>query len=118
MAGTIRSKVDSKGKRWSIKMRDHYGYFNDTIGADEDETDVYVNSEAIYSEIEKRKVFVVLQNDIDTQKFDEHKVILGATSKRHAKEIYLRNYSKGFKGFGSVEVVDNLNQWLGDELQR
>lgn len=118
IAGSIRSKIGKNGKRWATKMKDHYGYFNNTLGADGDHIDVFINSKATHDKIEERKTFVVLQNNINTKKFDEHKVILGAISKSHAKEIYLRNYGDDFKGFGSVEEIYNLSEWLNNETNK
>ena len=118
ITGSIRSNIDSDGKRWTTKMIDHYGYFNGTLGADGDHIDVFINSEANNSEIENSKAYAVIQNDIVTGKFDEHKLVLGAISKAHAKAIYLRNYSKDFKGFGSVLGIDELGEWLDSETKR
>jgi len=98
-------------------MKDHYGYFNGTLGADGDHVDVFVNSEANSKEIEARKAYVITQNDIITKEFDEHKYILGATSKEHAKQIYLRNYSKDYKGFGGVDEVSDLDLSLDSQTK-
>ena len=117
IAGSTRSNIDSDGKRWTTKMKDHYGYFNGTLGADGDHVDVFVNSEANSKEIEARKAYVITQNDIITKEFDEHKYILGATSKEHAKQIYLRNYSKDYKGFGGVDEVSDLDLSLDSQTK-
>lgn len=41
--GSIRSGVDENGfQPWQTQMSAHYGYFEDTLGADGDELDVFV----------------------------------------------------------------------------
>lgn len=111
-AGSGRSGVDTDGKKWSILMQDHYGYFNNTEGADGDHIDVFLNSDANEEELNERDVFTVHQNDVKTGKYDEDKVILGCKSETHAKEVYLRNYEVDYKGFGSIKKVDDLEAYL------
>ncbi|MDR2059908.1 MAG: hypothetical protein LBQ29_00730, partial [Acinetobacter sp.] len=43
-AGSTRSGGDPEGKEWEIKLSHHYGYIEDTTGADGDEIDVFVKN--------------------------------------------------------------------------
>jgi hypothetical protein len=59
-------------------MSAHYGYFEDTLGADGDELDVFVALGTPHDY--DGRVFVISQNDRHGN-FDEHKVILGVTKR-------------------------------------
>ena len=76
--GSTRSGVDENGQPWQTQMSAHYGYFEDTLGADGDELDVFVALGTPHDY--DGRVFVISQNDRHGN-FDEHKVILGVTSK-------------------------------------
>ncbi|MDC4801367.1 hypothetical protein NQ814_17690, partial [Acinetobacter baumannii] len=43
-AGSIRSGKDQEGNLWQVQMKHHYGYIEDTTGADGDELDVFIKS--------------------------------------------------------------------------
>ena len=49
-------------------------------------------------------MYVVNQVDSDG-KFDEHMGVIGAADEAEARELYLENYSKGWKGIGSVAAM-------------
>lgn len=107
---STRSGVGKDGKAWSTTMKDHYGYFGATKSkADGDAVDFFLNDEHLDSEI----VFVVNQNNEDGT-FDEHKVVLGCINVDDAKKTYLRNYSKGWTGLGSIKamVLDDFKTWV------
>lgn len=97
--GSVRRGVDADGQAWETQMTAHYGYFEGTIGADGDELDVFVlpNTPVDY----EGRVFVISQID-KYGNFDEHKVILGATSKVIANQVYRSHYDENFNGQGSI----------------
>ncbi len=88
--GSIRTGVDINGLPWESVLPEDYGYIDGTKGMDGDELDIYIgptpNSEL---------VFVVDQKDFQATKnrFDEHKIILGATNMKEAREIYIAGFS-------------------------
>ena len=92
LAGSFRKGVNEEtGELWRNKLLDHYGFFTNTIGEDNEEIDVWLNAKATALEIETRPIFAIKQYFRDGS-FDEYKVILGALSASHAKRIYTRNY--------------------------
>ena len=88
--GSKRSGVDPAGQPWEVEMSAHYGYVRRTEGADGEQVDVYLASER-----EDTPAFVVDQVDPKTGRFDEHKVVLGAASRREAEQIYDAQFSDG-----------------------
>jgi hypothetical protein len=111
-AGSTRSGVDASGKKWSQKMFSHYGYLKRSLGKDGDQVDVFVNPKGK----EGKEVFVVDQVDPKTNKFDEHKVMIGYDSKEDAKQAYLSNYEDGWKGLGNISGMsqETFKAWLND----
>lgn len=93
----------------------HYGYVLGTEGRDGDHVDVFIGPK-LDSEI----VFVI---DQVTQggRFDEHKAVIGVTSKKRAKQLYLANYPSGWKcGPITSMTVEQFKAWLekGDQTRR
>ncbi|RHX90266.1 chromosome partitioning protein ParB [Leptospira yasudae] len=106
--GTYRSGEDRDGKKWKIKIRNDYGYLKRTSGADGDHVDVFLGPDT-----ESEIVFVINQKNKD-HSFDEHKVMFGFHDQKAAKQAYLSNYEKGWKGFGSIIslTIDQFKEWL------
>ena len=100
-AGSIRSGTDPNGNEWQITMKHHYGFIENTTGADGDEIDVFVKNH-LFDEPEC--AYIIKQVDINGQ-FDEQKVIIGAETEEEAKEIYLSNYEKSWQGFGGIKKI-------------
>ena len=97
--GSYRQGIDNNGRVWRIFMRHPYGYIRATEGTDGDHVDVYIGPDK-----HSDRVFIVHQNDPDTGKYDEDKVMLGMRSPEEAKMAYLKQYDRpGF--FGSMEEV-------------
>lgn len=97
--GSVRRGVDQDGQAWETKMSAHYGYIEDTIGADGDELDIFIapDTEQDY----QGRVFII--NQIDRAgRFDEHKVILGVPSKARAIALYQAHYDEQFNSIGSI----------------
>jgi hypothetical protein len=111
-AGSTRSGVDASGKEWSQKMFSHYGYLKRSLGKDGDQVDVFINPKGK----EGKEIFVVDQVDPKTNKFDEHKVMIGYDSKEDAKQAYLSNYEDGWKGLGNISGMsqETFKAWLND----
>ena len=110
--GSTRKGTDKSGKQWESTMSGHYGYFKRTEGKDGDQVDVIVNPGTETSP----KVFVVDQVDPKSGKFDEHKVIMGTSSEREARDLYLSNYEEGWQGLGAITEMNQpvFKEWLKD----
>jgi hypothetical protein len=106
--GSVRRGVSSSGEIWRREMTAHYGYISGTKGMDGDQVDVFMGRHP-----ESELVFVVHQINQSTGEFDELKVVLGETNMKTAKELYLSNYTKGWK-CGDIEpmTVDQFKELL------
>jgi hypothetical protein len=93
-------------------LKNHYGYFKRTVGKDKDHVDVFMTDRA---EDASLPVFVVDQVT-EGGKFDEHKVVMGATDEADARATYLANYSPGWKGLGAITQMtqDEFKAWVND----
>ena len=114
--GSTRSGTSPDGKEWSIVLKCEYGYIKRTEGADGDHVDCFIGPNP-----EDTAVFVVNQVDPGTRKFDEHKVLLGFSTKEKARKGYLANYEDGWQGLGSLKqmTMDEFKEWLdGDTTKR
>ena len=109
--GSKRSGVSPEGKKWETTMTGHYGYFNRTEGKDGDQVDVFVNQGR---KRKKDNAYIVDQVDPETGKFDEHKTLLGYSSKGKAEKAYLSNYEDGWQGLGNITEVpmDEFKPWV------
>lgn len=110
--GSTRSGKDADGKEWKVTMHDTYGYIRGKFGKDGDHLDMFINDKADLDNWDG-DVFVVDQVNPDGS-FDEHKVMYGYDSMDDAEKAYLANYSKGWKGLGSITGVskDEFDKWL------
>lgn len=109
--GDLRDGVDRDGNPWSVVMPAHYGYVTRTIGADEDQVDVYLGPDP-----DSERVWVIDQLDLQTGKFDEHKAFLGFNTAEEVLDTYTSAFSDG-KGFDRISGVtrmdvDGFKQWL------
>ncbi|MDR3143229.1 MAG: hypothetical protein LBU37_16105, partial [Tannerellaceae bacterium] len=113
--GSTRSGVDRNGKKWSVKMKNTYGYIRGTESKDGDHIDVFVGNNPNSS-----KVFVVDQINPETGEFDEHKVMLGFDDIEQARKSYLSNYSKGWQGLGDITETEigDFREWAQKEGAR
>ena len=110
--GSTRRGVDRSGKEWSVEMKSHYGYIKGTKGKDKDHVDIFVKPST--PDTYDGMAYVVDQITPDTKQFDEHKVVLGASSLAEAKSLYLENYKKGWQGIGAISPMpmNRLKEWL------
>lgn len=92
-AGTVREDKHNTPPQWGTEMQAHYGYIRGTLGHDKDHLDVFVKTGT--PENFDGTAYVVNQNHANG-KFDEHKVILGPTSLKEARELYLDHYTPGW----------------------
>ncbi|HHJ4202520.1 TPA: PLxRFG domain-containing protein [Aeromonas veronii] len=113
--GSTRSGTDRDGKAWQSTMAHDYGYIKRTLGADGDHVDVFIGDQP-----DSETVYVVDQVDPKTGKFDEHKVMMGFADEQAARDGYLANYEKGWKGLGSIKAmpVESFKRWVkgGDTM--
>lgn len=111
--GAKRSGVDKNGKPWTCVQPATYGYLLKTHGADGDHVDVYVGDDHASD-----KVFVVDQLNADSGKFDEHKAMLGFSSKAAAVQTYAKAFSDGKAkdrlGAVTEMSVDAFKSWVRD----
>lgn len=109
--GSTRSGKDASGKPWSVKMPADYGYAKRTVGADGDHVDTYVGPYP-----DSTSVFVIDQKDIQSGKFDEHKIMLGFNSLHDAENTYIAGFSdgKGKERIGAISrlTIDEFKHWL------
>ena len=109
--GSKRRWKDEKGNEGYNIMKHHYGYFKKTNGngKDGDAVDVFIGPYPTDFET----VYVVDQNSANRE-FDESKVMLGFKSITDAKEAYMSNYSKDWKGFRDITGVsiETFKRWL------
>ncbi|EQA61444.1 ParB N-terminal domain-containing protein [Leptospira alexanderi] len=106
--GSYRSGTDHDGNTWKNKIHYDYGYLKRTKGADGDHVDVFVGPD-----IESGIVFIINQKNKDGS-FDEHKIMLGFHDEKAARAGYLKNYSKNWKGLGSIVTLTlpQFKEWL------
>jgi len=114
-AGSTRSGTDKSGRQWSQKMKHDYGYFKGTVGFDKDHVDVFFKGGYKGG---AKKVYIV--NQYDGNKFDEHKVIIGDTTKAGALKTYNANYEKGWKGGKDVVEMsmDDFKEWVKSDAPK
>ena len=108
--GSIRKGLDENGVAWSTEMKHPYGYFNNTIGNDGDEVDVFLGTHLngdFY-------VFVINQSIGEPKSFDEHKVMFGFRDKEEAVAAYFENYQTGWNGFDNAITLtlDQFKNWV------
>ncbi|MGA8882800.1 MAG: hypothetical protein WB445_04165 [Acinetobacter sp.] len=100
-ADSVRAGTDPGGKKWEVKMQHHYGYIENTMGADGDEIDVFVKN---HLDSVPEQAYIIRQLNA-AGAFDEHKIIIGAESEDEAKQIYHSNFEAGWQGFGSIQRI-------------
>ena len=111
--GSYRKGVDGNGNKWKTLMKNDYGYFLCTKGKDGDAIDVFIGNN-----YDTRKIFVVDQKF--GNKFDESKVMMCFNDIESAKNAYLSNYNKDWKGFWKITEVDEkcFKKWLYDKKRQ
>lgn len=110
--GSYRKGVDKDGKKWKIRMNNTYGYFLGVFGKDKDHIDCFIN-DAVDLDRFAGKIYVIDQVDREGN-FDEHKIMYGFDSVKDAKNAYLSNYEKGWRGLGHITPATQkvFNRWM------
>ena len=113
--GSVRSGVDAQGNKWETTMQNTYGYIRGTEGVDGDHIDVFLSDDPTNG-----NVYVVDQINPNTGDFDEHKVMYGFGSLEEAREAYLSNYSKGWKGLGDITESsrEEFKKWINSSHRK
>ena len=93
-------------------LKQHYGYIRLTEDRDGEQIDVFLTDQATD---ETLPVFVIDQVNKEGR-FDEHKVVMGMTGEQVARDAYLSNYPKGWKGLGAITKMTwpEFKEWLQD----
>ena len=115
--GSVRKSKPDAVKKWETTMQDHYGYIKGTRGADDEggaipeQVDAYIGQNPL-----SENIFIVDQVNPGNGQFDEHKVMMGYNDEAAAREGYLRNYEKNWKGLGQITrvPVDEFKTWLNE----
>jgi hypothetical protein len=97
------------GHGWVTRAPEHYGFIGGYIGSDGDEMDCYIGAH-----IHSGRVFVIDQNAINSNEFDEHKCMIGFYSKQEALACYLAGHQLGRKIFRSITALSiaEFKSWL------
>lgn len=108
-AGHWRIGKKEDGKLWFTKMRDAYGYIQRHEGYDGDAVDVFLGPD-----LDSPWVHVVNQTDGKSNTFDEVKCVIGCHTEAEARLLYMRNYTKGWRGYRSCVrmSVEQFKNWL------
>jgi len=110
--GLTISIENAKGTRrkpdWP-ELSAHYGYLNRTEGGDGEHIDVFIGPNP-----DSELVFVIDQVK-ESGRFDEHKIVMGTTSRQEALDLYLANYPAGWKvGPVTAMTIDQFKAWLAE----
>ena len=113
--GSIRKGRDADGKEWQSEMHNDYGYIRGTKAVDNDHIDIFLSDDP-----EHGNVYVIDQIDPKTGKFDESKVMYGFSSEQEARDAYLSNYEKGWKGLGKITEVtrEEFKKWIDSSTRK
>lgn len=113
--GSIRRGTDTDGKKWESEMHYDYGYIRGTKAVDNDHIDIFLSDNP-----ETGNVFVVDQVNPKTGEFDESKVMYGFASEQEARDAYLSNYEKGWKGLGKITEVtrEEFKKWIESSTRK
>lgn len=108
--GSTRYDLRNDPPKWRTLMKHHYGDLRGTIGMDGDPIDVFLKPG---TPTDWYGTVFIIDQVLDGEP-DEHKVMLGFDSEAEAREAYLSNYQKGWRGLGAITAVamDDFKEWL------
>jgi hypothetical protein len=113
---SIENPEGSKRRPEWPTLQSHYGYIRGTVGKDKDHVDVFVKPGT--PEDFAGTVYVIdqIKHDGVGREFDEHKVMLGFGDRKEARQAYLANFTKGWKGLGEIRGIgmDGFKRWLAE----
>lgn len=109
--GAMRKGVGKDGKPWESQLAGHYGYIKGYQGKDKDQVDIFMGDKP-----DSDTVFIIDQQDADTERFDEHKIVAGVETPEEAAALYKASFSDG-KGAGRIRSIkqtdrNGLKSWL------
>jgi hypothetical protein len=118
--GGTRTGIDRKGKPWSFKMKDPYGYIKGTQSREADGRGGFDQIDVFIGPYLDSGHAVIINQKKDPKKpmslenFDEHKIMLGYRDTLEAEAAYRRNYTDGGAQMGSVVAMttQELREWL------
>jgi len=108
--GSVRKWTDVNGATGETKMVGvNYGYVKGTMGADEDEIDVFVGPDP-----RAKLVYVIEQQNPDTGTYDEQKCMLGFPNQKTAERAYMLHYDDPDTFIITVEPmeVEHFKRWV------
>lgn len=115
LAGDIRTKVRGDGVKVSGVMPCAYGRILGTTDRHGEEVDFYLSSESD----ESNAIYVIDQINLETNGFDEHKVMIGFASQEDAVSTYLEVFSDklGGRRLGAITTFpkDVFLSWIFGE---
>ncbi|HEY8356244.1 MAG TPA: hypothetical protein VIL30_02185, partial [Ramlibacter sp.] len=121
--GSKRTGKAPDGTEWETLMTAHYGRLPGTIAADSTKKkkqglDVFIKPGT--PKDHKGPVFVIDQVDPETGKFDEHKLVFGATDENDALRTYRSNYDAGWNGAGAITGIplQPFKAWAYDKKRK
>jgi hypothetical protein len=109
--GSVRKWTDANGDTGETKMDGvSYGYVEGTLGADEDEIDVFVGPDP-----EASNVYVIEQQNPHTGTYDESKSMIGFPSRELAERAYRMHYDNPDRFIITVQpmTVEHFKRWTG-----
>lgn len=98
--GSMRVGFD-KASMWQNVMNGAYGCIPFTSAKDKDELDVFIGDNA-----DSDKVYIVVQNKVGTNQFDELKCLLGFADKAQAREFYFNQYDNAEEIYDKIIEMD------------
>lgn len=87
--GSVRKWRDGMGGEGKTFMRHAYGYIERTTGDDEDEIDVFLGPDP-----RALQAYIIHQRNVNTDVYDEAKVMLGFSNEKDALEAYNANFNR------------------------
>jgi hypothetical protein len=105
--GSIRRGVGEDGKPWEAELPAHYGYVKRTVGADDDQVDVFIGPDP-------NSLYVYVIDQCHKGEFDEHKAMLGFAHLDVALKTYRAAFSDNIDRIGAVKTmtIDGFKAWL------
>lgn len=115
LAGDTRTGTAPDGTKWSQVMPAAYGYIDGTKDADGEDIDIYLASPFN----DDASVLIVDQQNPDSKKFDEHKVMIGFSDESSAVSTYVSAFGDG-KGQDRILSVASMSleqfvQWVEND---
>lgn len=107
LAGDERTGKGPDGTPWSNKSPYDYGYFNKTIGKDKDHIDFARPVEGSPEHGDKH--FIIDQKNLETGKFDEHKVFTYYKDEAAARQHFDEGFSDG-KGADRLGAIKEISR--------